>query len=62
MKVVEDAEESVVKEGGIVHEDAKWDASEMALDGVSTDIIARTLREGRQRAYKAKGGFIPRGR
>jgi hypothetical protein len=62
MKVAEEAQESVVKEGGVVHEDATWDANEMALDGVSADIIARTLREGGQRAYKLKGGFTPRGR
>ena len=56
-QVVADGENQVAKEGGGVHEDARWDSNEMALDGVSADIIARTLREGRQRAYKPKGGW-----
>ena len=45
MKAVETATDLVVKDGGVIHEDAMWDANEMALDGESTESIARRIRK-----------------
>ena len=52
-----EATEAVIKEGGIVHEESLWDATEMALDGVPTDIIVRTISKPRKNAYRPRGGW-----
>jgi hypothetical protein len=57
MKAVADAEETVVKQGGVIHEDACWDAMEAALDGVSPEVLVETLNGTRKEAYKPKGGW-----
>ena len=51
------ATEAVIKEGGTVHEESLWNANEMALDGVSTDIIVRTLKQTRRNPYRPRGGW-----
>jgi hypothetical protein len=53
---VAEATDQVIKEGGAIHEESVWDATEMALDGVPTDIIVRTLKKNRTNAYRPRGG------
>jgi hypothetical protein len=47
----------VVQEGGIIHEDAMWDANEMALDGASTESIMERLKQEGAKPYLPKGGW-----
>ena len=56
-KALVEATELVVKEGGIIHEDAKWDAAEMALDGQSIESMAERIKKERAEPYKPKGGW-----
>jgi hypothetical protein len=51
------ATEAVIQQGGTVHEDALWDASEMALDGCSKESIAERIKQERAEAYEPKGGW-----
>ena len=60
MKAVAEATEAVIHEGGIVHEDALWDAAEMALDGASKESIAERIKTERAEAYKPKSGWRAR--
>jgi hypothetical protein len=56
MKAVADPAERAVQEGGIIHEDSLWDANEMALDGASTESIARRIKDAREgEQYRPKG-------
>ena len=36
-QAVADAQEQVIQDGGVIHEDAMWDVNEMALDGCSKE-------------------------
>jgi hypothetical protein len=57
MKAVAEATEAVIQSGGVVHEEAMWDASEMALDGASKESIAERIKQERAEAYVPKGGW-----
>jgi len=57
MKAVDSVVEQVIQEGGLVHEEALWDASEMALDGASKESIADRIKQDRAEAYQPKGGW-----
>jgi hypothetical protein len=57
---VAEATEAVIQQGGVVHEDALWDASEMALDGCSKESIAERIKQERAEAYVPKGGWVAR--
>jgi hypothetical protein len=57
MKAVVEATEAVIQEGGIVHEDALWDANEMALDGASKESMVERIKSARAEAYQPKGGW-----
>jgi hypothetical protein len=59
-KAVAAATEQVIKEGGTVHEESLWDANEMALDGVPTDIFVRTIQKPRKNAYRPRGTWRER--
>lgn len=59
-KAVAEATDQVIKEGGVIHEDSLWDAQEMALDGVPTDIIVRTISKPRKNPYRPRGGWEER--
>jgi hypothetical protein len=59
-KTVEAATEQVIKEGGVIHEESLWEANEMALDGVPTDIIVRTIQKPRRNPYRPRGGWSER--
>ena len=48
MKAVADAQEQVIQDGGVIHEDAMWDAIEAALDGVSAKVLVETLNGARK--------------
>jgi hypothetical protein len=50
-----DAQEQVVRDGGGVHEDALWDANEMALDGASKESMVERLKQARRQPYRPKG-------
>jgi hypothetical protein len=60
MKAVADATEQVIKDGGVVHEDAMWDATEMALDGEPKESISDRIRRNRAMPYVPKGGWAAR--
>jgi hypothetical protein len=60
MKAVHEATEAVIQEGGTVHEDAMWDANEMALDGEPKESIADRIRRNRAMPYVPKGGWVAR--
>jgi hypothetical protein len=60
IKAVAEATEQVIQDGGIVHEDSLWDASEMALDGCSKESIAERIKQERAEAYVPKGGWRAR--
>jgi hypothetical protein len=57
MRTVAEATDLVVEQGGTVHEDAMWDANEMALDGCSKESIAERIKQERAEAYVPKGGW-----
>jgi hypothetical protein len=54
MKAVADAQEAVIQEGGVIHEDAMWDAAEMALDGASKETMVERLKQARAKPYVPK--------
>jgi hypothetical protein len=56
-KAVADATNHVIKDGGVVHEDAMWDANEMALDGEPKESIADRIRRNRAMPYVPMGGW-----
>ena len=51
--------EQVIQDGGMIHEDAIWDASEMALDGASKESMVKRLKQARAKAYVPTGGWGP---
>jgi hypothetical protein len=57
MKAVTVATDQVIQDGGVIHEDTMWDANEMALDGVSPEVLVETLNGTRKEPYKAQGGW-----
>jgi hypothetical protein len=56
---LEEAQEAVIQEGGIIHEDAMWDIAEMALDGANQKSMVDRLKKARAEPYKPKGGRTP---
>jgi len=59
---VDAAVEAVIQQGGVVHEDALFDAAEMALDGCDTKSIAERIKQERAEAYRPTSGWAVRGR
>jgi hypothetical protein len=59
MNAVADAQEQVIQDGGTIHEDAIWDASEMALDGASKESMVQRLKQARAKACVPTGGWGP---
>ena len=57
MAAVAEATEAVIEQGGIVHEESMWDASEMALDGQPVESIAERIKQERAEAYVPQGGW-----
>jgi hypothetical protein len=60
MKAVADAQEQVIQDGGVIHEDDMWDASEMARDGASKETMVERLMRARARPYVRKGRWACR--
>jgi hypothetical protein len=56
-----EATELVVKEGGIIHEDAKWDAAEAALDGQPKGYLAKIISGKTEGPYKPRDGWSLKG-
>jgi hypothetical protein len=59
IRAVADATDAVIQRGGMVHEDAVWDAAEMALDGCSKESIAERIKQERAEAYVPKSWWKP---
>ena len=57
MKAVAAAENSVVEQGGVIHEDARWEAAEAALDGEPPATLVEIINGTRKEPYKPKGGW-----
>jgi hypothetical protein len=57
IRVVAETTEAVIQQGGTIHEDAVWEAAEMALDGCSKESIAERIKSERAEAYRPKGGW-----
>jgi U3 small nucleolar RNA-associated protein 14 len=55
MKAVADVQEQVLQDSGVMHEDAMWDASEMALDGASKESMVERLKQARSKPCVSKG-------
>ena len=53
MAAVSAAQVAVVQQGGVIHEDAVWDAAEAALDRASTEVLVETINGTRK--YKPQG-------
>jgi hypothetical protein len=51
------ATNTVVKQGGVIHENGLWDAHEAALDGASTQVLVEYINGTRTEEYKSKGGW-----
>jgi hypothetical protein len=60
IKAVAAATDLVVQQHGIIHEDAMWDAAEMAIDGASKESIAERIKQARAEAYEPRGGWSVR--
>jgi hypothetical protein len=56
---IEAATEAVIAQGGAVHEDALWDATEKALDGASPEVLVLTINGTLTEKYKPRGGWAP---
>jgi hypothetical protein len=60
-KAVAEATDQVVKEGDVICEDSLWDAAELALDGASTESIAKRIMDARKgKLYQPKGRWASR--
>ena len=55
-----DATERSSKDGGVIREEALWDANEMALDGQPVESIAERIKQERAEAYVPRGGWRAR--
>ena len=60
MKATAAAQDAVIEQGGVLHEDAMWDAAEMALDGCGKESMVERLQQPRARPYVPKGGWTCR--
>ena len=49
---VDAAAELVVKQGGVIHEDAMFDAAEMAVDGCTKESIAERIKSEAAEAFQ----------
>lgn len=58
--IVAAATDQVIQDGGVVHEDALFDAAEMALDGCSQRCIAERIKQERAEPYVPRGGWAAR--
>ena len=56
-RAVDSAVEQVIQDGGVVHEDAMWDANELAIDGASKQSIAERIKSARAERYQPKSGW-----
>ncbi len=56
-KAVDAARDLVVGEGGGIHEDAIWDACDMAMDGAPIRSLAERIKQERAEKYKPTGGW-----
>jgi hypothetical protein len=56
-KALAEAQDLVVEQGGIIHEDAKMDAAEAALDGQPKQFLADIISGKTKGPYKPKGGW-----
>ena len=45
----------VVKDGGVIDEEALWDANEMGLDGATKESMVERLKQRRAKPYEPKG-------
>jgi hypothetical protein len=59
-KAIAEAQEQVIKDGGVIHEDAGWDVAEMALDGSSKESMVERLKQERARPYVSRGRWRER--
>jgi hypothetical protein len=59
-KALAEATEQVIHDGGVGHEDAMWDANEMALDGASVKSMAERIKKERAEPYRPEGGWSVR--
>jgi hypothetical protein len=57
MKAVADAQERVIQQGGVIHEDARWDAMEAALDGEPPATLVELIDGTRKEPYKPQGAW-----
>jgi hypothetical protein len=57
MKAVAEATDQVVKQGGTIHEEGRWDAAEAALDGADTEVLVKFINGTATERYKPKGGW-----
>ena len=57
MKAMAEAEELVIQQGGVIHEEARWEAAEAALDGASPEVLVQTINGTRKEPYKPQGGW-----
>jgi hypothetical protein len=53
-----DAQEAVIHDGGVIHEDAMWDANEMALDGAGKESMVERLKQARAKPYVPNGRWV----
>ncbi len=58
MKAVADAQEAVIQEGGVIHEDSLWDVNQMALDRCSKESMVERLKQVRAKPYVPKGRWV----
>jgi hypothetical protein len=42
----------------VIHEDALWDASEMALDGASKESMVARIKQARAKPYVPRSGWM----
>lgn len=60
-KLLAEATEKVIQDGGVVHEDALFDAAEAALDGKPKQFLADIISGKTEGAYQPSSGWT-RGR
>jgi hypothetical protein len=61
IRAIAEVQEQVIKDGGVIHEDAMWDASEMALGGATKESRVEWLKQARAKPYVPTGGWGPGG-
>jgi uncharacterized protein YcnI len=56
-KAVAEATDRVVAQGGVVHEEALYDAHEAALDGASPQVLVEYINGTRTQEYVPSSGW-----